>query len=265
MFIKSNILRSGNAFSTRCGGVSTQKHTSTLNLAFDRGDDDATVLSNLEIFAKAAGFDPTSIVSHPQIHSDKLLLVDETDKGGGYYIRKDIEGCDGYVTNKKGVVLGIKTADCVPILFEAERDGEIIAIGAAHAGWRGTVSNIAGKCAERLCAEFGAKKTDIRAVIGPCIHSCCYEVDKDVFDAVRSDLGEDIAKDCICAKPNGKYMCDLAKINLTVLSRCGLKRENIEIIDECTCCNPEKFFSHRYSNGHRGTMLNVIFLKQYAL
>ncbi len=262
MFIKSNILRSGHAFATRRGGISSLEHTKSLNLAFGRGDDDETVIKNLEIFAETAGFDSHSVISLPQIHSDRIFSVTAKNRGEGYYVREEIESGDGYVTGERGVVLGIKTADCVPILFEAEKDSEIIAVGAVHAGWRGTVLDIAGKCVERLCSEFGAKMTGIRAAIGPCIHSCCYEVSRDVFDAVAQGLGGDVAKRFVIPSGiDGKYMCDLPSINREVLLRHGVLPENIEIINECTCCQPERFFSHRFSNGHRGTMLNVIYME----
>ena len=261
MYIKSKILRAPHAFATRWGGVSVQEHTKSLNLAFGRGDADEIVLENLDIFAKSVGFDPQSVVSHPQIHSDRIITVAAQNCGEGYFIRDGIEGCDGYITRERGVTLGIKTADCVPILFEAEKDGEIIAVGATHAGWRGTVANIAGKCVERLCSEFGAELSGIRVAIGPCIHSCCYEVSGDVYDAVAENLGGDIAERFVPPSgKEGKYMCDLAGINRELLIRRGVPAENIEIIQECTCCSPEKFFSHRYSGGKRGTMLNVIFI-----
>lgn len=261
MFIKSNILRSPHAFATRRDGVSVQEHTKSLNLAFGRGDADEIVLENLAIFAKSVGFDPQSVVSHPQIHSDKIITVTAQNFGEGYLIREGIEGCDGYITRERGVTLGIKTADCVPILFEAEKEGEIIAVGATHAGWRGTVADIAGKCIERLCSEFGANASGIRAAIGPCIHACCYEVSSDVYGAVRDNLGGAIAeKFVVPSDKDGKYFCDLAGINRELILNRGVPAENIEIIDECTCCNPEKYFSHRYSNGQRGTMLNVIFI-----
>ncbi len=262
MFIKSNILRSEHAFGARRGGVSVNEHTRSLNLAFGRGDDDETVLKNLKIFAENVGFDPHSVISLPQIHSDRIFTVTEDDRGKGYYIREEIDSGDGYITCRRGVVLGIKTADCVPILFEAEDDGNIIAVGAAHAGWRGTVAEIAGKCVERLCSDLGATKGSIRAAIGPCIHSCCYEVGRDVFDDVARGLGKNAAHRFLKTTDiEGKFMCDLAGINREILLCHGVLPENIEIIDECTCCQPEKFFSHRYSNGQRGTMLNVIFLK----
>ena len=263
MLVKSNILRSPHAFSTRNGGVSRLAHTSCLNLAFGRGDDDETVLENLEIFAKKAGFDPKSIVSLPQIHSDVIFTVSQDDRGKGYFIRDGIAEGDGYVTCEHGVTLGIKTADCVPILLEAERDGKVVAVGAVHAGWRGTVSGIAPKCVERLIQEFGVGADKIRAAIGPCIHGCCYEVSADVLDAAKDRVGQDLASQYIVPRENveGKYTCDLAGLNKGLLINAGLLPENVEIIDECTCCNPEKYFSHRFSGGVRGTMLSVIFIE----
>ena len=262
MFVKSNILRSPHAFATRRCGVSVQEHTESLNLAFGRGDEDGVVLENLEIFAENVGFEARSIVSLPQIHSDKIFTVTADMRGHGYFVREGIESGDGYVTGERGVVLGIKTADCTPILFEAEKDGEIVAVGAVHAGWRGTVADIAGKCIERLISEFGADRQNIRAAIGPCIHKCCYEVSGDLYFEVANGLSEEMARRFVLPseKAEGKYYCDLVGINRELLISHGLSAENIDVVDECTCCHPEKYFSHRYSNGHRGTMMNVIFI-----
>ncbi len=262
MLKKSNILRSPHAFSTRLGGVSTKAHTASLNLAFDRGDDDQTVLENLEIFAGRVGFDAKGIVSLPQIHSDIIYTVTADDCGKGYYVRDGIAGGDGYVTMERGVALGIKTADCVPILFEAHKGGRVVAVGAVHAGWRGTVAGIAKKCVDRLVSEVGVSASDIRAAIGPCIHKCCYEVSRDVYDAVADGLGESVAERFVVPSGAvGKYTCDLAGINRELLIGCGLDKENVDVLDECTCCQPDKYYSHRYSHGVRGTMLNVIFME----
>ena len=262
MYVKSNSLHSPHAFSTRRGGVSKEKHTASLNLAFERGDGDEVVLENLKIFAEAVGFDAKSIISFPQIHSDKIFTVTRSDCGSGYFVREGIESGDGYVTTERGVALGIKTADCVPILFEAKKEGQVVAVAAVHAGWRGTVAGIAAKCVERLKREAGVEVSDIAAAIGPCIHKCCYEVSRDVYDAVKRELGVAIAdKFVISCGDNGKYMCDLAGINCELLLNCGLCKDNVDILGECTCCMPEKYYSHRYSHGVRGTMLNVIFME----
>ena len=263
MFIRSTILRSPHAFATRRGGVSELEHTQSLNLAFGRGDSDETVIENLEIFAKKVGFDPKSVISLPQIHSDVIYKVDESHRGQGYFVREGIGGGDGYITDRRGVVLGIKTADCVPILFEAEKDGKIIAVGAVHAGWRGSVAKIAPKCVSMLCESYGVAPRDVRVCIGPCIHKCCYEVGEDLLSAATTALGNEISSRFITPKEgmDGKYLCDLVGLNRYLLTESGVLPESIDVIDRCTCCEPEIFFSHRYSGGLRGTMLNVIFLE----
>ena len=129
MFVKSKILCSPHAFSTRVGGVSALEHTKSLNLAFGRGDERKIVLENLKIFANAVGFAPEQVISLPQIHSDIIYKVGEENCGEGYFKTENIREGDGYITGEKGFVLGIKTADCVPILFEAEKDGKIVAVG----------------------------------------------------------------------------------------------------------------------------------------
>lgn len=260
MFVKSTLLRSPHAFATRIGGVSKLEHTKSLNLAFGRGDERETVLENLKFFADTVGFKPEGVVSYPQIHSDKIYKVSKENAGEGYFITQDIPEGDGYITDEKGVTLGIKTADCTPILFEAEKDGEIVAVGATHAGWRGTVSKIAPKCVKMLCDEYGVEPQNIRAAIGPCIHKCCYEVGDDFLQSVTDALGSEIAEKFI-TRNNEVFFCDLVGLNRYLLLDCRVLPENIDVIDECTCCNPDKYFSHRYSKGNRGTMLNVIFMK----
>ena len=263
MFIRSTILRSPHAFATRRGGVSELEHTKSLNLAFGRGDSDETVLKNLEIFAKNVGFDPQNVISLPQIHSDIIYKVDSSDCGKGYFIREGVESGDGYITDREGVVLGVKTADCVPIFFEAEQNGKVVAVGAVHAGWRGTVAGIAPKCVAMLCETYGVLTSQIRVAIGPCIHQCCYEVGEDLLAAARDALGDEISSKFITPKvgAEGKYLCDLVGLNCYLLTKNGVLSENLDVIDKCTCCEPSLFFSHRYSRGLRGTMLNVIFVQ----
>lgn len=259
MFVQSQILRSPHAFATRIGGISTLEHTKSLNLAFGRGDEGETVLENLKIFASEVGFEPEQVISLPQIHSDIIYKVGGENCGEGYFKTEDLREGDGYITGERGVVLGIKTADCVPILFEAEKDGKIVAVGATHAGWRGTVAKIAPKCVQMLCDEYGVTPRHIKAAIGPCIHKCCYEVGVDFLQSVTDALGSEIANKFVMQESE-RLTCDLPELNRHLLLDCGVLPENVDIINECTCCNPDKYFSHRYSKGHRGTMLNVIFL-----
>ncbi len=262
MFLKADNIKSAHAFSTRLGGVSRLSHTKYQNLAFGRGDDRETVIKNLEIFAHSAGFDAKKVISLPQIHSDIIYKVDGRDAGQGYYFCDDLREGDGYITNSPDVVLGVKSADCVPILFECfEDDGEIIAVGAVHAGWRGSAKGIAPKCVSMLCEEYGARPQNIRVAIGPCIHKCCYEVGEDFVAELESSIGGELASEVISpSAKQGKYYCDLVALNKKLLTTEGVLSENIYSLDRCTCCEPEIFYSHRYSGGLRGTMLSVIWM-----
>ena len=256
-FIVSEVLRSPHAFSTRVGGVSEQSHTSSLNLAFGRGDEDTTVLENLGKFAHAVGFLPENIVSVAQIHSADVRAVGGEQRGLGYFREADFS-CDGYVTKEENVVLGIKTADCVPILLEARNeDGEVIAVSALHAGWRGTAARIAQRGVLELL-ELGASRERIFAAIGPCIGGCCFEVG----DECREELQKlDSAGACVEIHENGRAFYDLAALNAWVLESTGVPKCNIDVCGLCTYCEENLFYSHRRQKGVRGSMLSVIWKK----
>jgi len=253
-FLRSDKLTCCHGFASRIGGVSREAHTSSLNLAFGRGDDDETVLQNLGRFADALGISPESIISRPQIHSSIVIPVDRSMRGEGYFKKTDA-GCDGYVTDCPQIALGIKTADCVPILME---DPDAHVIGAVHAGWRGTAAGIAAECVKKMC-RLGASAKNIRAAIGPAIHFCCYEVGEDFLESVRGMVGSDTANRFIRMQ-YGRLHADIVDLNRQILSESGVLHEQIDTSDFCTCCHPELFYSHRYTGGKRGTMLSVISL-----
>lgn len=258
-FVISDKLCSLHGFSTRLGGVSTLPHTSSLNLAFGRGDDRETVLKNLKIFAKALGVDARRIVSVSQIHSAEVRYVGEENAGQGYFCDEEFQ-CDGYVTDVAGLVLGVKTADCVPILVEGyDAEGKICAVGAVHAGWRGSVNGIAVRCLEEIL-RLGAVTDNIHVAIGACICAECFCVRRDFYDAVLDIRGEAFAERFVIpdAEADGVWHCDLRSMNKELLLDAGVLEDNIDVSDECTSCLPERYFSHRYSRGERGTMLSVI-------
>ncbi len=255
VYYTSEKIKATHAFATRIGGVSKHEHTKSLNLAYGRGDSEEAVKENLRRFAHAVGFSAESVVSVPQIHSNKVIYVSRDMCGQGYFLPAEFE-CDGYVTRERGVCLGVKTADCVPILL---CDGQNGVIGALHAGWRGTFSDICKRGVEKMC-EYGAKKPNIVAVIGEAICKKCYEVGQDVIDAAVSCMGDD-AKKFFCLRTEiSKYLVDITGANKYLLCRAGVPEENIEILPLCTYEHPELFWSHRYTGGVRGTMLNVITL-----
>ena len=256
VYVASDILKSKHAFSTRLGGVSKNEHTSALNLAFNRGDDEKTVIENLRLFGEAVGFDPKSVISLPQIHSATVIDVDPSMGGEGYF-KEPRCSCDGYVTSEKNVMLGVKTADCVPILLEAYNENmEIIAVSAVHAGWRGTALGIVKEAILSL-EKKGAKPSRIRAAVGPSIGACCFEVGKEVVDAMSDIIGEKRLDMFFNVKNNSMYI-DLKGINMDILASCGIPIESIDVSKECTYCSCGKYYSHRKTNGLRGTMLSVI-------
>ncbi len=254
-YFESDILSCRNAFSTRIGGVSDLPHTSELNLAYGRGDSDETVRENLALFCAAAGFYEKSVVSVPQIHSAKVVRVDSSHRGLGYFKEADFS-CDGYVTTDTSVTLGVKTADCVPILMSAKtEDGRVFAVSALHAGWRGTASGIAREGIKAL-VDLGADPKRIYAAIGPHINACCFEVGADCRDEFVRSLGEWVL-DFIDSRGE-KFFPDLGAINKKLLTECGLPDKNIDASNLCTYCDPELFYSHRRTNGVRGTHLSAI-------
>lgn len=241
------------AFTTRLGGVSGGVYAS-LNLKQDLGDDAENVLQNYGLLGKALGFDPEKMAFSRQVHGAEVRLITKAD------CRPPLlpvpYEADGLITAEKNVPLVIFTADCVPILLHDPVRG---AVGAVHAGWRGTVSDIAGAAVRKMARGLGCRPADIRAAIGPCISLCCFETGSDVRDAVVSLLGADAGPYLV---PSGeKYRVDLKGVNSLLLERAGLDRRHIDISPDCTSCLCEKYWSHRVTNGRRGSQAAVIMMK----
>ena len=263
VFYRSELIPTAHGFSTRLGGVSLLPHTKELNLGFSRGDDEDTVLENLERFSSAVGVDAESIISVTQIHSDKIRTVDINNIGEGYFV-SECDACDGYITEAPGVTVGVKTADCVPILLYAPpADGFGGAVSAVHSGWRGTALAIAAKAIERLVG-LGANKNNIIAAIGPSIGGCCYTVKKDFYESFLNAAGKELTERFVLPVSDGIWRVDLKSVNKQTLIDCGLNEENIDVSDACTCCMNEEFYSHRAMNGIRGTMLSVISMNEVS-
>lgn len=243
----SSLLTLPHGFSTRAGGVSLLPHLASMNFTTSTGDSEENVAKNYAILLSALGLEPESRVSASQIHSTRVRYVTEADRG------RVFDDCDGFVTDRKGVTLIAKTADCVPILME---DAVAGVIGAVHAGWRGSVGGIAPNAVAEM-VKLGATLENIRVAIGACIHPCCYEVQADFVDAVSALRGESFAKAHIHAREGSLY-ADLPSMNYALLTRAGIKSESIDISRDCTCCRSELYHSHRHTRGHRGVMAAAI-------
>ena len=241
------------AFSTRLGGVSKGEFNS-MNMSFNRGDSEENVTENYKRLCSAVGIEFESLVASAQDHHTFVRRVTSEEKGIGIYKPRDLESVDALITNEKGVTLVTYFADCTPLLFV---DTKRHAIGAAHAGWRGTVGRIGQKTVQKMTEEFGSDPSDIITTIGPTINKCCYEVDEPVALKFKELEGLDADK-FVTPKPDGKYMIDLVEANRQILAAAGVPNENITSSDVCTRCNSDLVWSHRATCGKRGGMCALL-------
>ena len=239
-------------FTTRFGGVSTGALES-MNIAIKLDETEENVAKNFEILGAAIGFDPAGLVLTHQTHSDIVQVVTKADCNG--CIHRSYPECDALVTNDPGVTLVVFTADCTPILLHDPVTG---AVGAAHAGWRGTAAAIGAKTVEAMCREFGCDPADIRAAIGPNIGACCFETDADVPEAMIAAFGDEVRP--FIRQVGSKFHLDLKQINALSLRRAGV--QHIDISCDCTKCQPSRFWSHRVTGNIRGSQGAIISCKE---
>lgn len=227
---------------------------SSLNLGQNRGDRAENVIENWRILGEAAGIATDRFVYGKQVHEANVRTVGWSD---AYPIGDEgaWEPADGYVTKEPGLPLAVFTADCAPLLMH---DGVAGVVAAVHCGWRSTVADIMGVAVEKMLA-LGAHAADIHAAVGPCIGPCCFETGAEVPEAAAMLLGGDTAG-LWTQKENGKYMVDLPGVVLRRLGQLGVRAENCQWLGECTMCHPERYWSHRCTNGVRGSQANIIML-----
>ena len=243
-------------FTTRLGGVSEGIYAS-LNLGKGRGDDPERVRENYRRVCAALGVDMDGLVFSGQVHGDVVRPVTETDRGKGLDRTVDYDA-DGLITDVPGLTLVVFGADCLTILLH---DPIRRVIAAVHAGWRGTALGIAARAVEAMVRDYGCRPQHILAVLGPCISKCCFETGEEVPQAMTDALGEE-ALPYIREERTGKYKVDLKGLNSLWLRRCGLLATNIDISPDCTLCSPDKYWSHRYTKGERGSQAALICLRE---
>ena len=249
-------IQAPHCFTTRLGGVS-RGYLESLNLGTGRGDDPENVLENYRRLGSCLGFDIHDLVLPRQVHSDIVYPVTRKDRGAGLFA-PHLPDCDALITNTPGMALVVFTADCTPILFWDSVTG---AVGAAHAGWRGTASGIAARVVEAMAREYGSRPEHIHAAIGPNIGACHFETDADVPQAMIAALGQEVTEWIV---PKGeKYFLDLKAINRLVLNRAGVR--DVELSDECTVCHSRRFWSHRVTKGQRGSQGAIILRREENL
>jgi YfiH family protein len=267
-------------FSTRRGGASRayclEDAPGELNLGFTPEDHRANVLRNRALLVQAVTGNPaTPLATVRQIHSSIIALPgpDCAHTPPSQPLAK----ADGLITGEPGILLGIQTADCIPVLV-ADRRRRVVA--AFHAGWRGTVKRIVENGIGRMRLQFSSRPEDLVAAIGPGNLVCCYEVGEDVlsefesqFTYARALFREVYTSDPVRTKYPMLFMSqrapghshlgpslhvDLVEANRRQLLAAGLNPEAIQVVGACTQCHPELFFSHRGSRGCCGRMLSVI-------
>lgn len=242
-------------FTTRFGGVSQGIYQS-LNLALGRGDERENVLENYRRVCDALLVDITKTVLTVQVHQDDVRQVTATDWGKGLKRTQDYRA-DALITDTVGTTLVAFGADCLTALLY---DPVHHAIGAAHAGWRGTAAGILRKTVGEMTRAFGTDPAELSVALGPCISACCFETGEEVPFAMTAALEEE-ALPYLKEGSNGKFLVDLKGLNTLWLKRAGVKAEHIDISPDCTLCKPEKYWSHRYTKGERGSQAAIISLR----
>jgi YfiH family protein len=244
-----------NGFSTRLGGVSDMPKDA-LSLAGFNDDKAENILENRRRFLKL--FPGTwSLAGCWQVHGADIRVVETVeDAKPAENQQGDTIYCDSIVSDAHAVLAGVKTADCVPLLFGDSRTG---AFAAVHAGWRGTLAEIGAITVKRLAAEYKTRPEDLRVAIGAAAGPCCYEVGLDVIDAFTSKF-KDGANLFTPTRP-GHAFVDLLKSNRDQLVAAGVLEERIHVAPICTMCRTDLFFSYRREkgvNGKVGRLMAVI-------
>lgn len=228
------------AFTTRANGLG--RRTGGIKLP---GDWDAV--------ARFFGRDAGSVLTITQVHGADIVRISDRHAPDTHAV-----SADAMITDRPGLLLGIETADCVPILLV---DPVVRAIGAVHAGWRGTVADIARKTVAAMQDAYGAQPERMIAAIGPAIGSECYEVDEPVMQPMRAafPFWEQVA----IPTDAGRWRLDLVTTNALALEQAGLSRANIHALGLCTACERDDFYSFRIE-GRTGRMLSAIMIKEHS-
>jgi YfiH family protein len=260
-------------FSTRTGGASVLNEKPALNLGFTEWDERERVAANREKFVGALGAREMPLVTLRQFHSDVIHVALASTA--------DAPKADALITSISGLLLGVQTADCVPILL-ADRRKRVVA--AIHAGWRGTLARIAVKTLGQMRMSYGTRPEDVIAALGPAIGRCCYEVGPEVaqafaaqfppaadwFDGPFEQLAhgeEPLWLPWLTMMPPGhvppppRVQLDLRASNRWQLIDAGVPEKQISVSDLCTACRTDLLFSYRREGAKTGRLMAVIGIK----
>jgi YfiH family protein len=234
------------------GGVSAGFTTRQAgNTALHVGNEAEAVVAGRLTLAESLGWDFTAWTCGEQVHGHSVHAVRREDAGRGRLDRLTaIADTDALITDEPDILLVQFFADCVPLYFLDPVTG---AMGLAHAGWKGTVADIAGHTVRRMAESYGSEPSDILGAIGPSIGDCCYEVDEAVIGRVRPIAG---GSNVLAPTENGRAKLDLKELNRHLMIKAGILPSRIELSTWCTACRTDLFFSHRAENGSTGRMMS---------
>ena len=244
--IQSKLLKKtinlSHGFTTKDGGQSVTPYSS-LNLAFHVGDKEANVLKNHEYLAKKLNYKRDELIYMKQVHSNNVYRVKESDN---FQTPKE---CDALITNLLNRPLMVMVADCSGMLFY---DDERRVIAVAHAGREGAFKNITTNVLNSFKKEFNSKIENIKVVVSASICAYCYEVGEEIYKSAKC-LGLEYAVE----RRDSKFYLNISYILKTQLLSAGIKETNIEISQECSCCQHKKYFSYR-AEGNTGRFCGVV-------
>ena len=219
----------------------------SLNMATSVGDSSENVIENRKRIADSLQISQFSFYDLWQVHSNEVMIAEKPRPRSEPHVQ-----ADAIVTDKLNVALLMQFADCVPMLFY---DPERKVIASAHAGWKGTLSGIAAETIKAMVEKFKCEPKNIISVIGPSICRDHYQIGEDVASKVRSVFEPE---ENVLTFKKDKIFMDLPAANKSILEKLGLK--NIEMMEICTFCNKEDWFTHRGESGKTGRFASVITL-----
>jgi YfiH family protein len=238
-YFQFNTIQTRHAIFTRQGGWSPEPWDS-LNVGGTVGDDLTRVRANRNLSLQALGCSPDSVFDVWQVHGADVVCANAPRPDS-----ESVRQADIILTDKPELTLYMRFADCVPILVHDPRKG---VVGVAHAGWMGTLRDVAASTINAMKKQYGSNPADIMAGIGPSIGPDHYEVGSDVILKVMEKFGDE--SDTVLKSHSGKIHFDLWKTNQLLLERAGVG--NIEVAKVCTACHTNDWFSHRAEKGRTG-------------
>lgn len=234
------------AFTTRHGGISEAPYTSA-NFAFHVGDNPSDVLKNHDTLAHILTYERSRLVHMRQIHSDRIIAVDET------YTFDTPPECDALITDTLNLPIMVMSADCTPIiLYDPIRH----ACATIHAGRSGALGEILPKTIKAMEQQFGSLRENLHVIMGPSIHGCCYEINETIADETDAQ-----GYSAALHRRDDKVFLDVNTILLQQLEALSINPSHIEMIEHCTSCKNDEYFSYRADRQKTGRIAGLIILR----